>query len=548
MKVLEQFLIGLGLKVDEKSFDKGQSAFDGLSKSALQLGAVLATKLGVQKVVGDFTKAGVALDNFNKLNGSSVENVQRLGYALQQQGGHADDAFGAISKVQELMASGITGNAGWMGDAARFGLDPRVVTGAESTRDAILNVADAFENLNQVQQVNAGRALGWDDAMIRLVQSGRAEIEKTFDQADKYNLLTEKQAKDANRLSAATNDLDRVFSSMGNVIAGELTPAVAEMIENFNKFYENNKELIDSGLKEFFGGVAENIELVTGALILLGGSSALKGISALASLAGLGGGAAAGTAAAAAATAAAAKSAKAARAAITAGTVMPYATASSLAVAGTGLAALLYSSSLNKGEDDIVRARKEKEAEQYGARSTSEPDPLADLAIDHFIKKGWTREQATGIVANLDQESRLDTGAIGDGGKAYGVAQWHPDRQEDFKQWAGKDIRQSTLEEQLNFVNYELSQGKERQAGDRLRETSSAGDAASVVSRYYERPKDREGEALRRSEKAEGMIKSQDNRQFHFYGADEATVKRVIRQEVGEMASQAMDDMKSSEE
>lgn len=527
MKVLEQFLIGLGLKVDEKSFDKGQSAFDGLSKSALQLGAVLATKLGVQKVVGDFTKAGVALDNFNKLNGSSVENVQRLGYALQQQGGQADDAFGAISKVQELMASGITGNVGWMGDAARFGLDPRVITGAESTKDAILNVADAFENLNQVQQVNAGRALGWDDAMIRLVQSGREEIEKTFEQADKYNLLTEKQAKDANRLSAATTDLDRVFSSMGNVIAGELTPAVAEMIENFNEFYENNKELIDSGLKEFFGGVAENIELVTGALILLGGSSALKGIAALKSIIGL--------------KPKIPPAAPIAPAAGAAGT-------SALAVAGAGLAALFYSSSLNKGEDDIVRARKAREAEQYGARSTAEPDPLADLAVDHFIKKGWTREQATGIVANLDQESRLDTGAIGDGGKAYGVAQWHPDRQEDFKQWAGKDIRQSTLEEQLNFVNYELSQGKERRAGDRLRETSSAGDAASVVSRYYERPKDREGEALRRSEKAEGMIKSQDNRQFHFYGADEATVKRVIRQEVGEMASQAMDDMKSSEE
>lgn len=522
MKVLEQFLIGLGLKVDEKSFDKGQSAFDGLSKSALQLGAVLATKLGVQKVVGDFTKAGVALDNFNKLNGSSVENVQRLGYALQQQGGHADDAFGAISKVQELMASGITGNVGWMGDAARFGLDPKVITGAESTRDAILNVADAFENLNQVQQVNAGRALGWDDAMIRLVQSGRAEIEKTFAQADKYNLLTEKQARDANRLSAATTDLDRVFSSMGNVIAGELTPAVAEMIENFNEFYENNKELIDSGLKEFFGGVAENIELVTGALILLGGSSALKGIAALRAVAGLkSAGTVAGTAAA------------------TAGA----AGASSLAVAGGGLAALFYSSSLNKGEDDIVRARKAREA-----AASSGPDPLADLAIDHFIKKGWTREQATGIVANLDQESRLDTGAIGDGGKAYGVAQWHPDRQEDFKQWAGKDIRQSTLEEQLNFVNYELSQGKERRAGDRLRETSSAGDAASVVSRYYERPKDREGEALRRSEKAEGMIKTQDNRKFIFHGADESTVRRVIREEVGEMASQAMDDMKSSEE
>lgn len=515
MKVLEQFMIGLGLQVDKKSFDNGTAAFDGLSKSALQLGGVLATKLGIQKVVGDFTNAGVALDNFNKLNGASVQNVQRLGYALKQQGGNAEDAFSMIKNIQNLMASPLTGNTGWMGEAARFGLDPRTITEAKSTKDAILNVADAFEHMNQVQQVQAGKALGWDDAQIRLAQSGRQEIEKTFAQADKYNLLNEKQTKDAQRLSGAMIDLNKTFESMGNTIAGELTPAFAEMVENFNQFYQDNKELIDSGLKEFFGGVADNIELVTGALILMGGTSALKGLAALRSLLGLGG--AAGAAGAVGASAA--------------------------LVVGGSLAAIAYSKGAGEGEDEIVRARKAQER----AASGGGPDPLAELAVQHFMKSGWTREQAIGIVANLDQESNLDPTAVGDGGRAVGVAQWHPDRQAEFKKWKGKDIRQSTLEDQLDFVNYELSQGKERSAGDKLRGTSSASEAASIVSKYYERPADREGEATRRGAKAEQMA-AQDNRQFHFHGADETMVKRVIRAEVGEMASQAMSDMKSSEE
>lgn len=519
MKILEQFMIGLGLQVDKKSFDNGTAAFDGLSKSAIQLGGVLATKLGIQKVVGDFKNAGVELDNFNKLNGASVQNVQRLGYALKQQGGNAADAFSVIKNIQNLMASPLTGNTGWMAEAARFGLDPRTITEAKSTKDAILNVADAFEKMNKVQQVQAGKALGWDDAQIRLAQSGRKEIEKTFEQADKYNLLNEKQTKDAQRLSNAMINLDKTFESMGNTIAAELTPAFAEMVENFNGFYEDNKELIDSGLKEFFGGVADNIELVSAALILLGGSSALKGIAALKAVVGLGGaGAGAGAAGAGAG-------------------------ASMALVAGGGLSALLYSSSLNSGEDDIVRSRKANERAAGGGGA----DPLAEMAIQHFMKSGWTREQAAGIVANLDQESGLDTGAIGDGGKARGVAQWHPDRQADFKAWSGKDIRQSTLEEQLNFVNHELTQGKERSAGDKLRGSSSASEAASIVSRYYERPKDTEGEASRRGVKAE-QLSNVDQRQFHFHGADETMVKRVIRAEVGEMASQAMNDMKSSEE
>lgn len=515
MKVLEQFLIGLGLQVDKKSFDNGSAAFDGIAKSALQLGGVLATKLGIQKVVGDFTNAGVALDNFNKLNGSSVENVQRLGYALKQQGGNAQDAFSMIKNIQNLMASPLTGNTGWMGEAARFGLDPRTITEASSTKDAILNVADAFEKMNQVQQVQAGKALGWDDAQIRLAQSGRDKIEELYKASDNFNKITEKQAKDAQRLSGTMIVLNESFSSAGNRIASHLVPAISDMVEGITDLYQINKGIIDIGIDKVFGGIADNIGLVTTALIFLGGSSALKGISALRSLFGLGGGAAA------------------------------ISGASAAVIAGGSLGAIFYSGGLGEGEDKLVRERKLKE--QQERESSGGADPLAELAIQHFIKSGWTREQASGIVANLDRESALDPYSIGDNGRAVGIAQWHPSRQNDFRQWSGKSLQESSLEEQLNFVNYELSQGKERAAGDKLRSSSSAADAASIVSRFYERPADKEGEASRRGVKAEQLSKV-DQRQFIFHGADEATIKRAIRSEVGEMATQAMDDMKSSEE
>lgn len=109
-------------------------------------------------------------------------------------------------------------------------------------------------------------------------------------------------------------------------------------------------------------------------------------------------------------------------------------------------------------------------------------------AMSYFMSQGWSREQSAGIVANLIRESGFDTGLVGDGGAAYGIAQWHPDRQAAFKAWSGHDIRQSTLQEQLAFVQYELTQGGEQAAGARLRATKSASDAGAVVSTYYERP------------------------------------------------------------
>lgn len=120
-------------------------------------------------------------------------------------------------------------------------------------------------------------------------------------------------------------------------------------------------------------------------------------------------------------------------------------------------------------------------------------------SMKFFMGKGWTKEQAAGITANLMAESSMNPGAVGDGGRAFGIAQWHPDRQANFARWAGKDIRQSTFEEQLGFVHFEKTQGKEKAAGDRLRESTTPEQAGSVVSQYYERPADRFGEANKRA-------------------------------------------------
>nr|WP_312158289.1 phage tail tip lysozyme [Pseudomonas juntendi] len=474
MKVLESFLIALGIKVDEKSFQKAYAAFGGLTRSALQFGAVLASKLAIDKVVGDFKNAGTALDNFNRLTGLSTQNVQALGQALAAQGGNAQDAFAAMQKIQDLMASPITGNVGWFGDVAKLGLDPNAIIGAQDTAEALANIAGAFEKMTPLNQRLAGQALGFDENTIRLLMKGRDEVEKQLDSRNKLGIMTQKQVEDAARLTKANAELNLVFTDMGNTIAGELVPAFAELAEDFTAFYRDNKDLVDSGLEAFFGTLAKNIELVSAALVLMGGASALKGLAALRALVGLGGAAGAAGAVGAAAGGAAAG-------------------ASGLAIAGGSAAALLYSGSLNAGEDqELLNNRLRKGGSEAAA-----------AVMDFFRAKGWSAEQAAGIAANLEQESGFRPDAVGDGRNAYGLAQWHPDRQANFAKYSGKDIRSSTATEQLEFINHELTKGAEKSAGDRLKLAASAREAAGIVSRYYERPADADGEVSRRGDIAD---------------------------------------------
>lgn len=131
-------------------------------------------------------------------------------------------------------------------------------------------------------------------------------------------------------------------------------------------------------------------------------------------------------------------------------------------------------------QDSRMRAR--------GSVASLGPSADAKDALNYFMSKGWTKEQAAGIVGNLQAESGRDLNidAVGDGGKAYGIAQWHPDRQNNFKQLFGKDIRQSSLGEQLAFVQWEL-ENTEKRAGSMLSNARTAEEAAVIFDKYYER-------------------------------------------------------------
>jgi peptidoglycan hydrolase-like protein with peptidoglycan-binding domain len=112
----------------------------------------------------------------------------------------------------------------------------------------------------------------------------------------------------------------------------------------------------------------------------------------------------------------------------------------------------------------------------------------AKEAVAFFVSKGWTPQQAAGIVGNLQAESgaNLRTNAVGDSGKAYGIAQWHPDRQAKFATAFGKDIRQAGFKEQLAFVQWEL-ENSESKAAAKLKGAVTTEQAAWLFDQYYER-------------------------------------------------------------
>jgi hypothetical protein len=151
-------------------------------------------------------------------------------------------------------------------------------------------------------------------------------------------------------------------------------------------------------------------------------------------------------------------------------------------------------------------ARKPAQAAAPAAAPTPVARAQAEADIQKLMGMGWTRAQAAGIAANIQRESGGNDRAIGDNGRAFGLAQWHPDRQAAFQKWAGKDIRASNRDEQLAFINHELREGGEQSAGGALALARDAAEAARIMSQRYERPADAVGEASKRAGMAVALM------------------------------------------
>lgn len=189
-----------------------------------------------------------------------------------------------------------------------------------------------------------------------------------------------------------------------------------------------------------------------------------------------------------------------------------------------------YQRSFGKGVNPVLNAKGK-------VNRTKTWEKVERPLIEQLIRLGWTKNQAIGIAANVHGESGGDHTAVGDGGQAYGLAQWHPKRQAAFARKFGKDIRQSSFEEQVAFIDYEMRSGAERKAGTELKKESTPGGAAASVTKYYERSSDIPGDSLKRSAFANSIAR-------HYEKDDEKSILSKSDQEDLKDAQKAIVDEK----
>lgn len=128
-------------------------------------------------------------------------------------------------------------------------------------------------------------------------------------------------------------------------------------------------------------------------------------------------------------------------------------------------------------------------ADIFGGESIYQtPEDRQQAAFNFFQSRGYAPHQAAGIVGNLMHESGMNTGAVGDKGASFGLAQWNAKRRFNLNSFARKHgTKADDFLTQLMFVDHELN-NDESGAADLLRKAQDVREATRIFSEKYERP------------------------------------------------------------
>jgi hypothetical protein len=133
-------------------------------------------------------------------------------------------------------------------------------------------------------------------------------------------------------------------------------------------------------------------------------------------------------------------------------------------------------------------------------------------AMQYLMSKKYTKIAAAGIIGNLIEESALMTNRPGDGGRAFGIAQWHADRRGPIARQFNKPVEAMNFHEQLDAVDWEIRTGRGVTGGgglfNALNASKDAGEAARMMMNRYERPAERQHNGVVRTNNALGVLKA----------------------------------------
>lgn len=497
--ILRSFLVELGWKIDDEGFRRFDHVMARAERSSLDLGVMfgataLAVEAGVERMARQFENLYFA----SQRTGATAAGLDAMNYAGRQVGLTAEQMQGSVEGFARAMRS----QPGLPAFLQSIGIE----TAGKKTDEIFMNFIGKMREIPFPIASRIAQMFGLDPDTLLMLERNfdtwKQMDEQRHQIMKRYGVDIDASTEHGRTFMIHLRELGSRFEALGIVIFEDFRPSMEWLIK-----------ALDKG-SDVFTAIDQrtNNWLST----ILGIAAATGGISAMAAML-----------------------TKLTGIPLGAGAFAMLARFTGIAGLAVGLYEAIAPTSTNVGEDAYIKAHPELyPVAPKGTMPHRAAPNAAQQAMDYFMRSGWTRAQAAGIVANAMRESGMNPEAFNNAaGPHKGLFQWSKARRDAILAGTGTDVFNASFEEQLSAAQWELTHSM-RGVGTALHGATSPEDAARLISNRFEKPGDLFGEAQRRALGARGLYDQgrsvavhQDNKtDIHVHGVTDphAAAREVL--------------------
>lgn len=279
--LVDEMLIGIGFEVDSDAKKNVDNALNSIGDQALKLGAIMGAGFGVSELTLDYANINDELGKFTRTLGVSTSKVHAMQEAIIGEGGSVRTLRGDLASLDVARRRLRQGDTALLQKGALIGVDLSDIRSASNTADAYVALADKFQGLSKERRRDLAEILGFDESSVRLLQKGRASVEKEINRQISIRDVDRDMTNAAERWNGSLQDFENHIGAVGDTISKNLLPPLTDVIDKTNSWFDSNQKIINQNVGLATRKVGDNLGVVASSLGAISATKATKVLSGL---------------------------------------------------------------------------------------------------------------------------------------------------------------------------------------------------------------------------------------------------------------------------
>ena len=210
----------------EKQINKNSSALWTLGKRLLTLGAVIGVVKKAWSLGVNFAQEGQNIKFMANSANITARDFQKWSYVAKKYGGNEGNIASVLQNIDMQMENAKYGQVPMQEIAAKYGI---TLASGGTAEDFLKLIAKKMESMDRRSQLAMGRAFGFDEATIRMLQLGLKGLTEELAKAESKVAFDNDQIEKADQLNKKLVEIKQQFHMLAVNLGGEMADSIVTL-------------------------------------------------------------------------------------------------------------------------------------------------------------------------------------------------------------------------------------------------------------------------------------------------------------------------------